>query len=488
MAFRPKADSGEWLAFLLPLALSASLLQQQGQVNEASIVTFVLSYLMAFHCMQAASKVLYVQAKKSSKKNLWHNLDSFWKNCTRGLLSGKEKKQQVTKWGPKTQQQSISYTDGIIMLLMATLLWLLQTSLVSIILATLAQLLFVLYLPQLFSNFELSFTFGEGCLALQASILYGTHSLISLINDLDNPANVEGTFAIVSKVGLLSLYLLCLAPSVPGLSFVRSSTWFYVSGMSILGTISLPFLWWKLRRNPLLWLSQHILGSPHILLLVCFWTMCLLCSFYIVIQQDSQATTTTRKYFHGLIVLVYTSGLLVDKSFLFFSSILVLCLMLLFEYVRVFSIQPFGYYLNESFKIFRDEKDVGQLILTHMYLLAGVSLPLWLCSDLHDNANMISLLSGVLSIGIGDSAASIFGSHYGKIKFPSSTKTVEGTVASVVAQVLFLYTLHWFNVINSSCVLSAIIPITIVSVIEALTTQVDNIVLPLLLYTLSTIL
>ena len=64
------------------------------------------------------------------------------------------------------------------------------------------------------------------------------------------------------------------------------------------------------------------------------------------------------------------------------------------------------------FQAFKDEKDQGDLVLTNIYLLAGVSLPLWLSADL-SNDNPLTLLSGVLSIGIGDAFASIIG----KLKF-----------------------------------------------------------------------
>ena len=114
--------------------------------------------------------------------------------------------------------------------------------------------------------------------------------------------------------------------------------------------------------------------------------------------------------------------------------------------------------------------------MTNLYLLAGVSLPIWLTPDL-DHTNKLILLSGVLSIGVGDSAASIVGSKFGKIKFPDSQKTLEGTLASIVAQLLFVCFV-------SNLSLGIVISICFVSFVEALTTQVDNVVLPLLLFSM----
>ena len=136
----------------------------------------------------------------------------------------------------------------------------------------------------------------------------------------------------------------------------------------------------------------------------------------------------------------------------------------------------FYVYFLQAFEIFLDEKDSGELILTNLYLLAGVSLPIWLTPDL-DHTNKLILLSGVLSIGVGDSAASIVGSKFGKIKFPDSQKTLEGTLASIVAQLLFVCFV-------SNLSLGIVISICFVSFVEALTTQVDNVVLPLLLFSM----
>ena len=37
---------------------------------------------------------------------------------------------------------------------------------------------------------------------------------------------------------------------------------------------------------------------------------------------------------------------------------------------------PFGSVLHESFSLFKDDKDAGPVILTHLYLLAGFTVPL----------------------------------------------------------------------------------------------------------------
>ena len=54
--------------------------------------------------------------------------------------------------------------------------------------------------------------------------------------------------------------------------------------------------------------------------------------------------------------------------------------------------------------------------MTPIYLYIGLAFPLIVVPSKLDSE--LELLSGVLSIGVGDTAASWFGSKYGKYKWP----------------------------------------------------------------------
>ena len=56
----------------------------------------------------------------------------------------------------------------------------LSLSILNTVLLTLALVGFVFALPRLFLNFKKCFTFGEGCLLMQALFTYTAHSLIQL--------------------------------------------------------------------------------------------------------------------------------------------------------------------------------------------------------------------------------------------------------------------------------------------------------------------
>ena len=46
--------------------------------------------------------------------------------------------------------------------------------------------------------------------------------------------------------------------------------------------------------------------------------------------------------------------------------------------MRLLRVQPFGEAIHSAFQVFLDAKDAGSLVLTHIYLLLGCSIPLWL--------------------------------------------------------------------------------------------------------------
>jgi len=90
-----------------------------------------------------------------------------------------------------------------------------------------------------------------------------------------------------------------------------------------------------------------------------------------------------------------------------------------FEYYEI----KFGEKINTLVEGFRDHQDEGKLILTPIYLLCGISLPIWLIGLYSEHGKVImspesiaACLTGVLSIGIGDSFASIGGKLFGRHK------------------------------------------------------------------------
>lgn len=198
------------------------------------------------------------------------------------------------------------------------------------------------------------------------------------------------------------------------------------------------------------------------------------------VLKQKTTTTRTRKYFHILIVLVFVPGLLWQCTFLFIASGLLLAAFCMLETARLIKLPPIHESLTKAIQTFIDEKDAGNVALTPMYLLAGCALPLWLhpCScDLTDSAGfeILPLLAGVMSVGIGDTLASVVGSKFGRHKWKSNfffknfclfygncihfvfyfadcDKSIEGTVASIFGQLavmpILVYLGKYFNLLS----------------------------------------
>ncbi|CAD5117881.1 DgyrCDS6625 [Dimorphilus gyrociliatus] len=180
---------------------------------------------------------------------------------------------------------------------------------------------------------------------------------------------------------------------------------------------------------------------------------------------------------------VWNIAIWIDPEFLVLAANCALIGFLIIESVRSLKIQPFGSWLREYLEIFIDEKDQGNIILTHIYLLVGFTCPLWLYGSSFEKIPP-AVLSGVLSLGIGDTAAAVVGSKYGVRKWPGSNKSLEGTTAAILFQIIAIMILKLTGIMQQISVFRLFTAIVMTSFLEAFTAQIDNIVLPLYMYVL----
>lgn len=115
--------------------------------------------------------------------------------------------------------------------------------------------------------------------------------------------------------------------------------------------------------------------------------------------------------------------------------------------------------IEEFMLKFVDSRDSKHLILTHIYLVLGTSLGLF------SGANR---LEAAIPLCIGDSFAAIVGSNYGRVKIHG--KSLEGTIAFVVSCCFVSFLL------GGLCMKTFLV-YCLVSLVELLSTQVDNLLL-----------
>ncbi|XP_001517971.3 dolichol kinase [Ornithorhynchus anatinus] len=338
------------------------------------------------------------------------------------------------------------------------------------------------------------FTPGEALLVLGA-VSFVLDQLVrrSLAVPRGDPVDF---FLLVSVAGLVLLGVVLSALFV----FVDSATWtaslfFHLTtGALVLGVV-LPWLGHLLRRNPLLWLVEFLLRTPTRIRLLAYWALLAAAACGLVWLQNSKrssaeskkyrASTVTRKYFHCLVVATYVPGLVLDRPLLYVAAVLCLAALVFLEYVRFFRIKPLGQTLRSLLSLFLDERDSGPLILTHIYLLLGLSFPVWLFPRPCRLVGAAALVpySGVLAVGVGDTVASVFGSTVGEIRWPGTKKTFEGTMTSIFAQIIAVALILIFDsgVELDSGYAWILGSIAGVSLLEAYTSQIDNLLLPLYL-------
>lgn len=170
---------------------------------------------------------------------------------------------------------------------------------------------------------------------------------------------------------------------------------------------------------------------------------------------------------------------------------------------------------------FTDGRDSGTLLVSHFSLLTGMAVPVWLSTvtstpatsrrdtsdlskltgretmpgeELHSidivTALPLTAFAGIMILGIADSAASAIGKKYGRHRICQGTKkTIEGTLGATLLTLLgwallaIVFQSHMSNSVTAAwdgTVGAKLLISTLLScLLEASTTQLDNIFMPL---------
>ncbi|EMR10772.1 hypothetical protein PNEG_00920 [Pneumocystis murina B123] len=213
-------------------------------------------------------------------------------------------------------------------------------------------------------------------------------------------------------------------------------------------------------KNLIFWFINYVMhekGSEIRQKILLWWMNCLIFTMLFIkiflyaqkskrqINNENERISSSklnkrRKLFHGLVIIMFLPTLYLDPLFSNISFSITFALFCICEVIRILALPPYGIFLHSFLSQFTDERDnKGNIIVSYLYLLIGCACPLWLdfIGITLDEQNQYQLklkaISGILCLGFGDSAASIIGKKFGRLHWPNSKKTVEGTFAFVLA-------------------------------------------------------
>ncbi|KAF2098760.1 hypothetical protein NA57DRAFT_39758 [Rhizodiscina lignyota] len=161
---------------------------------------------------------------------------------------------------------------------------------------------------------------------------------------------------------------------------------------------------------------------------------------------------TRRKVFHFTMVALLLPAIAVDPCFISLALALVLAIFLLLELLRASQLPPLSKPIAIFLAPYVDGRDLrGPVVVSHIFLLIGCAIPLWLSMAGVERAptsdedawkgwstqeRNLSMLSGVICVGLGDAFASLVGRRFGRHKWPwAGGKSLEGSAAFATAVV-----------------------------------------------------
>ena len=252
------------------------------------------------------------------------------------------------------------------------------------------------------------------------------------------------------------------------------------------------------------------LGAANTRLLICVYCLCVLTTgIGIVLRLTSVvAVDTRRKVFHGIMVAMLVPTIYVDPCFVALALALILSIFLLLDLFRASQLPPISKPLTYFLAPYVDGRDHrGPVIVSHIFLLIGCAIPLWLSMAGSErigigpwkgwdvNGRDISMVSGVICVGLGDAAASLIGRRFGRHKWHwAGGKSLEGSMAFIIAVTCGLVTAYSWLVVGGwsdhqqtwlAVLTKSIVAASGASLTEAVLTGAnDNVVVPVILWLL----
>lgn len=246
-----------------------------------------------------------------------------------------------------------------------------------------------------------------------------------------------------------------------------------------------------------IWKSFPLL-SPPMLLINAYWVLCMLIMVMASLElrrvlnpsskDDKRNRNIQRKLYHAFTLVILIPIYVVNVKYLAHCLVFVLLCFVCVELMRVSCTFPMmtkvlNHYYEPVLKI--ENETANDLVWSHVYLLMGVSFPIWLEYLIRGENGACSLrgLIGLITVGIGDSTASLIGICYGRYGLSSKNgKTYEGLISSVASMALAFFLLHRLFDCKEEYLGSYFATSLFAGLVESYASYNDNMIVPLVSY------
>lgn len=193
-------------------------------------------------------------------------------------------------------------------------------------------------------------------------------------------------------------------------------------------------------------------GAANVRLLLCAYCVGIIAAGLVLVFRLSNfvEVDTRRKVFHGMMVMMFLPATFVDPCFVALAFGLILAIFLLLDLFRASQLPPLSKPLTDFLAPYVDGRDYrGPVIVSPIFLLVGCAIPLWLSLAAVERIGRgpwdgwevshreLSMVSGIICVGMGDAAASLIGRRFGRRRWCwSGGKSLEGSLAFALAVVL----------------------------------------------------
>lgn len=184
------------------------------------------------------------------------------------------------------------------------------------------------------------------------------------------------------------------------------------------------------------------------LLLAAYWAAVIVVGLAVVFRLSPfYEVDTLRKVFHVMMVAMFLPSIYIEPTWCALALALALAIFLLLDLLRASQLPPLSKPITNFLHPYTDGRDhCGPVVISHIFLLIGCAIPLWLSlaslprtgsshmAGWEVPTRELSMVAGVVCVGLGDAAASLIGRRYGHHKWPwKGGKSLEGSLAFVVA-------------------------------------------------------